>query len=322
MTADGLTSVDLEMLRAAFAERLQRDVPLHRYTVARIGGPAQALIEVSSVAELVKVVSLAWKHGFPWIILGGGANVLVSDRGVRGLVVINQARRMRFSLRGEYPSVWAESGANLGLVARQAAVRGLSGLEWAAGIPGTVGGAVVGNAGAHGGDMAGNVILAEILQQTGAGKVVRVTREKWPLEKLGFAYRSSIFKQLAGKAVVLATRLRLEPGVRQDVRAKMNEYVAYRRRTQPPGASMGSMFKNPPGDFSGRLIEAAGLKGARSGGAQISPLHANFFINDGTASAADIMALIRLARSRVAEQFGVQLQLEIELVGDWRGDES
>ncbi len=215
------------------------------------------------------------------------------------------------------PTVWAESGANLGLVARQAARHGLSGLEWAAGIPGTIGGAVYGNAGAHGSDMASNLLVAEILHckelmQTGSSN-----REHWSVEKLDLAYRSSRLKRSPGRDVVLAALLRLQPGDPAVIRAKMDELVANRRRTQPPGASLGSMFKNPPGDYAGRLIEAAGLKGLTSGGAQISSVHANFFINLGAATAADFADLVRQARQAVLEQFGVELELEIEMLGEW-----
>ena len=154
------------------------------------------------------------------------------------------------------------------------------------------------------------------------------TRSNWPPEKLDFSYRTSTLKRhltssdaQAGsaqpRAAVLSTVLRLERSTAQAVKARSDELLAYRRRTQPPGASMGSMFKNPPGDYAGRLIEAAGLKGARRGQAEISPLHANFFINRGRASATEIYELIRLAQAAVLEQFGVALELEIELLGEW-----
>ncbi|NLG73343.1 MAG: UDP-N-acetylmuramate dehydrogenase [Chloroflexi bacterium] len=304
----------LQALQNAFGERLQKDVPLARYTAARVGGPADWLLEVHSVDELAQAVSLLWREDVPFIVLGGGSNVLVSDAGVREVVIHNRARTVHFDEKGEYPVVWADSGANLGLVARKAAARGLSGLEWAAGIPGTVGGAVAGNAGAHGGDMAGNLVLAEILHRMGTEEPVR---EMMTASRLEMTYRSSLIKRNPGAAVVLGASLRLEKSTPEAVQAKSDEFVAYRRRTQPPGASMGSMFKNPPGDFAGRLIEAAGLKGARVGEAEISTLHANFFINHGQAKAADILALINMAREAVFEKFRVPLALEIELLGEW-----
>ncbi|HEY5668849.1 MAG TPA: UDP-N-acetylmuramate dehydrogenase [Anaerolineales bacterium] len=307
----------LNRLQASFGQRLQRGVPLDRFTSARVGGTAEILLEVESADELAQAATLLWSEGVAWKILGGGSNVLVSDSGVRGVVVVNRARKVRFDEDSDPPTVWAESGANFGLVARQAASRGLSGLEWAAGIPGTIGGAVVGNAGAHGGDMAGNLIVATILQRNlEDGVPIRVT---WPVKRFEYAYRTSQLKRMPGQAVVLEAQLRLQRSTPEGVQAKMDEYVSYRRRTQPPGASMGSMFKNPPGDYAGRLIEAAGLKGVQVGDAQISTLHANFFINHGEATAADIYALIELAKRAVAEKFGVHLELEIELVGNWVG---
>jgi len=306
-------------LQVVFGQRLQKDIPLARFTSARVGGPADVLLEINTVDELVQAATLVWNEGLPWMILGGGSNVLVSDAGVRTVVLLNRARQVSFDEACEPPVVWAESGANFGLVARQAASRGLAGLEWAAGIPGTVGGAVVGNAGAHGGDMAGNLVVANILQRNPNAQEGLPNRELWPTERLGYAYRTSLLKRLAGQVVVLAAQLRLERSQPETLQAKIDEFVGYRHRTQPPGASMGSMFKNPPGDYAGRLIEAAGLKGARVGEAQISTLHSNFFINHGQATATDIYALIELARRTVAEKFGVHLELEIELVGEWSG---
>jgi UDP-N-acetylmuramate dehydrogenase len=191
----------------------------------------------------------------------------------------------------------------------------LAGLEWAATVPGTVGGAVFGNAGAHGGDMAGNLVVAEILQPDGSVR-------RWEAGELGFGYRTSELKRLKARGqpqVVLAAELALSRGKPQALQAQMDQFAAHRRRTQPPGASMGSMFKNPPGDYAGRLIEAAGLKGARVGQAEISTLHANFFVNLGQARAADVFALIHRAHAAVLDQFGVDLELEVELVGDWTG---
>lgn len=187
---------------------------------------------------------------------------------------------------------------------------------------------MVGNAGAHSGDVAGNLIMAEILHHEGHGVTMTTTRSNWSKENLGFSYRSSALKRhlpsadaaarlLQPWAVVLSAVLRLERSSVQAVKARSDELLAYRRRTQPPGASMGSMFKNPPGDYAGRLIEAAGLKGARRGQAEISSLHANFFINRGGATAAEIYELIRLAQASVLEQFGIALELEIELLGEW-----
>lgn len=318
-------------LEQPLGSRFKQAVALARYTAARIGGPADYLIEVRTVNELVEAVQLCWRHAYPLTILGGGTNVLVSDRGVRGCVIINRARRVHFDPHSEPPTVWAEAGTNFGSLARQAAQHGLAGLEWAAGIPGTLGGAIVGNAGAHGGDMAGNLLVAEILQRiTYADAAEPYLRAEWTVERMKYSYRSSILKDTVDGstisqperpwAVVLAARLKLTQGQPAVIQARMEELAAYRHRTQPPGASLGSIFKNPPGDYAGRLIDAAGLKGARFGNAEISPLHANFFINHGEASATDYYRLICLARQKVAEKFGVKLELEVKLLGDWNAD--
>jgi UDP-N-acetylmuramate dehydrogenase len=312
--------MELEQLWQTFETEsglhLQRDVPLARFTAARLGGPADALLEIHSTAELVRTVRLLWELHAPFALLGGGSNILVSDSGYRGLVVVNRARKARFDLQVEPPVVSAESGVNFGALARQAAGYGLAGLEWAAGIPGSLGGAIYGNAGAHGGDTAGNLLLAEILHHPGQ-------METWPVEKFAFAYRRSLLKQAlpgAGKApalVILKAMLKLERSTPEAVQEKMDAIVERRRSSQPPGASLGSMFKNPPGDYAGRLIEAAGLKGFQVGGAQISPIHANFFINIAQATAADLRVLIDLAQQTVLEKFGISLELEVELFGEW-----
>lgn len=323
-------------LKAAFGDRLREGEPLKRYTSARVGGPADALLEAYSADELAEMAYFLWQKGLPFMVLGGGSNVLISDAGVQGVVLLNKARQIRFDESGDPPSVWAESGANFGLLARQAATRGLSGLEWATGIPGTVGGAIVGNAGAHGKDMSGNLMVAEILHlnplmrsnddlsaqadyHIGAGRIPDSLKETWSVEKFAYEYRDSILKRKTLQAIVLVALLHLGLSTPQAVQEKMDEFAEHRRRTQPPGASMGSMFKNPPGDFAGRLIEAAGLKGKRIGEAQISPVHANFFVNLGNASATDIYKLISLVRETVAKKMGVNLDLEIELVGNWNG---
>ena len=304
------SSFPLGKLREAFGEALQENVLLANYTTARVGGPAQALLPVHTPAEMEKAVRTLWALEVPFYLLGSGSNVLVSDSGYSGVILVNRTRNIKIDAHHEPPSVWAESGANLGTIARQAALRGFSGLEWAASVPGTLGGAVYGNAGAHGGDMAANLVLAEILHQT-------IGRDSWTADHMAYTYRSSALKRQPGSAVILAARLSLSHSTTAEVQARMDEFSAHRRSSQPPGASLGSMFKNPPGDFAGRLIEAAGVKGTRSGAAEISPVHGNFFINLGGASAADLGKLIALARKKVLAQSGILLELEVELLGDW-----
>ena len=315
----------LEQLRRLFGERLQENVPLARYTSARIGGPADALLVVNSADELKGAAETLWDLELSFFILGGGSNVLVSDAGVRQVVILNRAKNIRFEEREDHPVVRAESGASIGVISRQASIRGYPGLEWAAGIPGSLGGAVVGNAGAYGSDMAGNLILAEILHHSRVMGTARLkggsaSQKTWTADQLKFSYRSSTLKSMPGEAVVLAALLRLGrsmPGGQIEIQARMAAFNDQRRRTQPPGASMGSMFKNPPGDYAGRLIDAVGLKGTRIGDAEISQLHANFFINHGKARAKDVLALVELAHSRVAEMFSVNLETEIEFIGEW-----
>lgn len=299
-------------LEAAFGDRLQRAVPLARYTSARIGGPADYLLPVRSADELADAAQRLWSIGGPFRVLGGGSNVLVSDEGFHGVVVLNQAREVRFQ---DGPSVWAESGASLGSIGRRAVERGLAGMEWAATVPGTVGGAIVGNAGAHGSDTAGVLTVAEILQHDGG-------RESWPAARLEYGYRTSWLKRNPGRAVVLSGTFRLENSTTEKTKEVMNGFVDRRRATQPSGASWGSMFKNPPGDHAGRLIEAAGLKGLRQGDAQVSEKHANFFVNLGGATAADVWALLQQVQARVQADSGVRLELEIERLGEWPQGES
>ncbi len=289
-----------------YGERVKLNEPLARYTVARLGGPADALIAVDSQAMLNEVAQLAWKYAWPTRIIGGGANVLFSDLGFRGLIVVNHAKQINVDAGG---SVTAESGAVLTHIARQTIEKGLSGFEWAVSVPGTLGGAIVNNAGAHGGDIASCLVSAEIAFPQQA--------ETWPLVNFDYHYRESALKRCADPFVVLSGRLQLAPGHDPAIlQAQADEWSAHRKRTQPPGASLGSMFKNPPGDYAGRLIEAAGLKGTQVGGVMISPVHANFFVNTGKGTASDYLGLIRRARDAVQATFGIDLALEIELIGE------
>ncbi|HEC23075.1 MAG TPA: UDP-N-acetylmuramate dehydrogenase [Chloroflexi bacterium] len=307
-----LPSPALDDLHAAFGDRLLLDEPLARHTSARIGGPADAFLVARTADDLRQAARIAWAHALPLFILGGGSNILISDSGVRGLVVHNRTEHIAF----DGPTVTAGSGVSTIQLARRLATRGLGGFEWAIGIPGTLGGAVYGNAGAHGGDMAGVVARVEAVTPAQGGRALRDV--VWSNADLGFEYRSSILKRERRRCVILSVTLNLHPADPEAIRARMAEYTGARKRTQPPGATIGSMFKNPPGDYAGRLIDAAGLKGTRIGGAEISEVHANFFLNVGGATAGDVKALIDLARREVQARFGVWLELEVELVGEWR----
>ena len=298
-----------DALRAALgAEAVAENRPLARHTSLRVGGPADLLVTAESASALRQAVSLAWEQGVPCFVLGSGSNVLVADAGIRGLVVLNKARAAGVVEGG----LRAESGAALATVARLAVSAGLAGLEWASGIPGTVGGAVVGNAGAWGSDVASTLRQATVLQAGGE-------LATWPAARFEYGYRTSVLKRQGPgrRAVVLEAEFRLQPTEEGSLRARVAEITARRRASQPAGASCGSVFRNPPGDHAGRLVEAAGLKGERQGGAIISPVHANFVVNEGEATASDVRSLVELMRSEVQARFGVSLALEIELLGEW-----
>jgi len=229
---------------------------------------------------------------------------------VRGVVIINRARLMKFDSQAELPRVNAESGVTPNDITQRAARLGLAGFEWAASLPGSLGGAVYGNAGAFGGEIAGNLISLELTHH-------QQGRQVWPVEKMEYGYRTSVLKREHMPVVILSAQLALSIDDPQSIRAKMEQYSKRRRESQPTGASMGSMFKNPTGEKAGHLIEAAGLKGIRIGNAEISTQHANFFINHGQTKAKDMKALIELVQNTVAEKFGVKLELEVELIGEW-----
>ena len=302
-------------LAERFGDALKRDEPLSRYTVARLGGPADALLTVHSAADLADAAKLAHEAGVPWVVLGGGANVLVADAGFRGLVIVNRADAVQIEADGR---VTAESGASFSTLARKCIAAGLAGLEWAVSIPGTVGGAAINNAGAHGGDMAAVLRWVELLNLDERPHI-----EVWSNARMRYGYRRSALKGTHGQYVLLRVTLRLEAGHDpEQLSARADEFVAHRKRTQPPGASLGSIFKNPPDDYAGRLIEAAGLKGKSLGGVQISPVHANFILNAGDGTARDYRRLMELAQRTVREKFGVTLEPEIELLGDWDAEET
>jgi UDP-N-acetylmuramate dehydrogenase len=298
----------IDVLYAKLGDKVKENVLIAPYTSARIGGPADIFVTADDVAELARIAKLLWKQEMPFTILGGGSNVLVSDKGIRGVVVMNRSKAVRFH-SGDQPSVTVESGVVFSNLANRCASKGFAGLEWAATVPGTIGGAVYGNAGAFGGDVAGNLMWAELLTDTG--------REKFTVEQMDYGYRTSMLKRGEVKAIVLSAELSLKNSTKEEATVKIQQFSAHRKATQPPGASMGSMFKNPNGDYAGKLIEACGLKGTRIGNAEISPLHGNFFINHANTRAEDIRALVELVQKTVNEKQGVELELEIEFVGDW-----
>lgn len=297
-----------------FGDKFQLEMPLAKYTSARVGGPAEMFLTVDNALELQTAVELAYAHHVPYFTLGGGSNILISDLGVRGLVIMNRAKNVQFRHTGAHVVCTVESGMNFSSLARQCISKGLGGLEWAVGIPGTIGGAVVGNSGAHGGDMSGIVLAANIWEP---GRGARL----YTNEQLKYEYRTSLLKQEQGRdlarRVVLSAELQLTPEPVDILSGRAAGFTAYRKQTQPGGASMGSMFKNPPNYYAGYLIDTAGLKGFQVGNVSISEKHANFFVSDGEATAEDIRSLIAEAWNTVREQFGVEMDLEVEMVGNW-----
>ena len=300
----------LAKLREVFGIRLQENVRMANYTTMNVGGPADALLIATSADELADIVIKLWEMNLPVKVLGSGSNLLISEKGIRAVVVINHAHNIRVNLKSDPITVKAESGALMVNVGKKLALWGLAGMEWAATIPGTVGGAVYGNAGAFGCETCRNLVSADVLHKTEG-------RSEWLCERLEYTYRDSSIKRGMLDAVILSALFRIERGDPQKIAAEIETIRQRRWKNQPPGASVGSVFRNPPNDKAGRLIEAAGLKGKQKGSAVISPRHANFIINEGGASAQDVLDLLVEARNAVKAKFDVELIPEIEVLGDW-----
>ena len=281
------------------------DEPLRRYTAWKIGGPADALLEPESANELIEAIHRAREHGVPVTVLGGGTNVLVRDGGIRGLTI-----RLAKSLRGvevEGERVKAEAGVLYPALANATAARGLRGLEFATGIPGTVGGAVYMNAGAYEGETKEVLEWADVYRD---GGVVRMSNDD-----LELSYRRSILHDHPDW-VVLRAGYALSPGDPEELKARIKEFRAQRMNGSPNRPSCGSTFKRPPGDFPGRVIEAAGLKGTRGGQIEGSPVHANYFVNLGGGTAGEALELMALVRERVREKLGIELEPEVRVIGE------
>lgn len=294
---------------------LLRGQPLARFTAARLGGPADYLYIAKQPAyeDTIALLDEAWRRDLPVTVIGGGANVLVADAGIRGLTIVNRATDIQQQSAGDAALLQVSSGANLIRLARFCQENGLTGLEWAIAVPGTVGGAAVNNAGAHGSDFASS-LKRLLVYEAESG-------ERWyDAESLQYAYRYSWLKYRPDRRFfILRAELKLQRDDAARIQERMDHNNEYRRRTQPPGASLGSIFKNPPGDYAGKLIEAAGLRGLRLGSVQVSPLHANFFVNlSADASASDYFELIQLVRAGVKQRSGVILELEIQTLGAWQ----
>jgi UDP-N-acetylmuramate dehydrogenase len=290
--------------------KTSRDEPLARFTTMRVGGPADLFATVHNIHELRAIVRFARSREIPLTLLGRGSDVVIADAGIRGLVVQNRAEGSRIDADGH--RYIAESGVPMARAATETQKAGLSGLEFGLAIPGTVGGSVWANAGAHESDVAAIVDSADVLLVDG-------TESRLAVADLQLTYRDSRFKHEPGD-VVLAAAFRLEPADPPTIAGRLDEIRRWRREHQPLGIpSSGSAFRNPPGDSAGRLIDEAGLKGLRIGGASISEKHANFIVNDAKGTAADVRALLDRARDEVVRRTGIELVPEIMFLGDWDG---
>lgn len=304
-----INAADLHRLDALGAERgiaLAPDRPIAPFTTLRVGGAADRLVEVHSRDELLAAVGLARDAKVPWFVLGNGSDLVVADAGIRGLVIRNRARSV--TIDGQRLN--ADAGTPMALLVRRCSAAGLTGLEFGTSIPGTLGGAVWANAGAHGHEMRDVVVGVEAWDPSDG------TIGSLDADACAFTYRDSRFKH--SPAVVVAATLALGTDAPDAIAARVADNQAQRVATQPlADQNAGSVFRNPPGDHAGRLIDAAGLKGLRVGTASVSLLHANFIVTDPGARAADVRALGDRVRAEVSARFGIDLAYEIEFVGDW-----
>lgn len=304
-----MTSVDRVAAALEPFGDVKQGEPLSRHTTFGVGGPADVFVTVRNADALGGAAVAARDEGADCFVLGSGSNILVADAGIRGVVIDNRARGEAAGEDGLTYRV--ESGASFAAFARKMCRQGLDGLVWAVGIPGTLGGAVVYNAGAYGGCLAD--VLTRVRLQDDEGRA-----EWFDAEDLGLVYRGSVFTrgQFTGKTV-LEAEVRLTPGEPKELLARAASYDERRLTAQPRGRNAGSMFKNPPESPAWKLIEAVGLRGEQRGDAAISDKHCNFFVNYGNAKAADVAWLVNEAERRVEEQFGIRLQREVAFVGEW-----
>ena len=286
--------------------RIRENEPMRNHTTWRIGGPADRLVQPESTEELQQAIQEAQKAGEPYYVIGGGSNLLVSDEGIAGTVI--QLGGSLTGLQIIENSIIAEAGVPLPFLARKAAEHGLSGLEFAAGIPGSVGGAVVMNAGAYQGQISN--VIEQVICCDASGQLITLHAAD-----CGFAYRNSRFKNNR-ELVIVSVKMNLQPGRKEDILEQMQKNTASRNAKQPveyPNA--GSIFKNPPGDAAGRLIELIGAKGWRQGDAKVSEKHSNFIVNIGSASCQDVLQLVDRVKQAVYQETGVLLEEEILFLG-------
>ncbi len=306
-----MTNLPIKKLEEIFGTRLQENVYLSNYTTTRVGGPATGLLSINTAQEMEQALKTIWELDIPYFILGSGSNLLVSDSGYDGIILHNRAHNIKVNTKVDPPLVIAETGAGLGQFAQMASRRGVGGFEWANSIPGTVGGAVYGNAGAHGSDVAEKLQSALVITRDNG-------TQRLSNEEMGYQYRSSKFKREGSDAVILEATFVGKFVPAEESLSLLHDLTEKRRKHQPVGPSFGSTFKNPDGNFAGKLLADAGMKGVSCGNASFSTVHANFILNNGDASAQNYYCLIRQGQKRVKEQFGVELNLEIELLGEFQ----
>ena len=300
---------EIETAAAVLGDRARRDVPLGPLTTYGVGGPAALFLENCGPDDLMLARQAVAASGIPVLIVGRGSNLLVADRGFPGLALTLGDEFSAIHRDDEDALVRAGGGLSLPVLARRTAALGLRGLEWAVGVPGTVGGGVRMNAGGHGSDIAATLTRAWLFDLAGAGTGGAVEVSAGHLD-LGYRHSS-----VGPTQVVVAAEFALVPGDRAEAEAEITAVVKWRREHQPGGSNAGSVFANPPGDSAGRLIEAAGLRGLRRASAFVSPKHANFFQVDAGGSADDVRALIEEVRTTVENRFGIVLTLENRLIG-------
>ena len=294
--------VSLTDIKGFFRGYIAMNEPMSKYTSMRVGGPADYYLEPADKLDLVEIIRYFRKNEFPFLMLGRGSNLLFSDEGLRGAAINLEACLSTVRMEGEL--VIAEAGVHMAKFVDFCIQQSLAGVEMLAGIPGSIGGAIVMNAGAHGGEISDHLVDVEVLR---SGEIQTIKKED-----AQFAYRQSGF----ARDIVLSASFRLLKGNKEELMARRREIILKRNVTQPLSLpNSGSMFKNPPGNHAAKLIEQAGLKGKRVGNAQISEKHANFIVNLGGAKASDIVTLVDLARRTVHQNTGVLLELEVKFIG-------
>jgi len=298
-------------LELAMADRIEFEAPLSRHTSLRIGGPADAIATPSGRDELSQLLKLCAEHGLTTFVIGSGFNVLVGEDGLRAVVI--RLKKLRRIERDSTDRLSIESGASHATISRYCVENALGGLEFGAGIPGTLGGWLAMNAGIGMREMKDVVEDIEIMSR-GGDEVRRIDRAD-----LDFRYRE--LAGLPSGSIIVAARLHVEETERAKVQSEIDRLLAHRQSTQPTDIpSCGSVFRNPPGHFAGQLIESVGLKGAREGAAEISSVHANFIVNHGGATSGDVLRLIERAREKVEGETGIQLETEVKILGTSTGD--